>query len=253
MFHQDDTEDMPETIFADMIGLIAPRFCAGCGRAGEVLCPDCRSLFVGIVRRPAPTGLIACGTVYSCALYEDHARSAILQWKDHDDIEAGRLLARHLCQLALHVLPPLAGKAVAIVPVPSSRQSVRRRGRVHIRELACPLVRALRRHGVSAHCVWAISCRGRQKKSVVHSHVAERQIRSRSAFRLARAARKLSCCPLVLLVDDICTTGSTLLACARLLARSGHRPLGALTLASVISQQEKDREKINAFHRTVFF
>ncbi len=241
------------TVFSDLYGLVVPRFCAGCREPGHVLCPDCRALFDHVLARPAPTGLIAGGAVFSCAVYEGHARTAILRWKDHGDAEAGRLLARLLCRLARSVLPVVPGLRVAVVPVPSSRRSVRRRGRAHILELTRPLVRDLRRRGFAARQVCVITMAGRQRRSVTRSHERQRQERSLAAFRLRPAARRLEPGEAVILVDDICTTGSTLLACAHVLADAGHRPLAALTLASVADPARTVAStRMPAFRREVF-
>lgn len=239
------------TVPSDLLGLLAPRFCAGCREPGQVLCPVCRALFDHVLARPAPEGLIACGAVFSCARYEDHARSAVLRWKDHGDAEAGRLLARRLCRLAGDVIPAEPGMRVAVVPVPSSRRSVRRRGRAHILELTRPLVRDLRRRGLAARQVRAIGLAGHPGKSVTRSHERQRQARSRAAFRLRRAAGRLDPDEAVILVDDICTTGSTLLACARALTQAGRRPVAALTLASVADPSCR-AARVPAFHREVF-
>ncbi len=218
---------------------------------GQVLCPVCRALFDHVLAAPAPEGLIACGAVFSCARYEDHARSAVLRWKDHGDAEAGWL-------------SPIAGSAgcgrchsrrsrACVWPVPSSWRSVRRRGRAHILELTRPLVRDLRRRGFAARQVCVITMAGRQRRSVTRSHERQRQERSLAAFRLRPAARRLEPGEAVILVDDICTTGSTLLACAHVLADAGHRPLAALTLASVADPARTVAStRMPAFRREVF-
>lgn len=241
------------TVFSDLCGLVVPRFCAGCREPGQVLCPDCRALFCHVLVRSAPTGLIACGAVFSCASYEGPARSAILRWKDHGDAEAGRLLARLLCRLGRAVIPAVPGLRVAVVPVPSSHRSVRRRGRAHILELTRPFVRDLRRRGLTARQIRAIGMSGRPGKSVAHSHERQRQARSRTVFRLCRVAGRLDPGEAVILVDDICTTGSTLLACAHVLTEAGHRPVAALTLASVADPARPGASsQVPAFHRDVF-
>ena len=252
-------------LWQEIVNVLAPRFCAGCQKPGQVLCPRCARLFMAGLRTDEPAGLIASGSVWSCARYEGEARRAILQWKDHADIEAGRLLARELCRLARKVLLPAIRKImrgrgpeapdlrIAVVPVPSSHASARRRGRQHVTELTRPLVRMLRRAGVPARQVRALRVVGRQKKSVARSHISQRQQRSRTAFRLSRRARRIRAGDVVLHVDDHCTTGSTLLACSRLLAQAGHRPLAAFTLGVVPpSRPTAVPARRLAFSRTVF-
>jgi predicted amidophosphoribosyltransferase len=63
---------------------------------------------------------------------------------------------------------------------------------------------------------------------------AERHANVRDAFAVRRTARLDNC--VVVLVDDVSTTGATLEACARVLREAGAREVRALTVARVVSQ-----------------
>lgn len=218
--------------------LIFPRGCAGCGLPDAVLCPVCegsmRALF-----RPLPQSLVATGGAFACASYETVIRHAVLQWKDHDDREVGGVFAAHLRglvrQKVVPALLPLLSRTsavVAVVPAPSSAASVMARGRLQTVELAAAVAEGLRECGIPARVVRGLKMTGRIKKSVQASGVRSRQHRSTSALVVSARAMPPSCKG-VIIVDDICTTGSTLLGCARQLYHAGYRVLAAVTLAAV--------------------
>lgn len=231
--------------------VLLPRGCAGCGKPDEVLCPDCRALFSGRVVRSMPAPLVASGRCVSCADYSGAVRHAILRWKDHGDAEVGSLFGRLLSQRAVpEVLGFLETSGashripIRVVPAPSSPGSIARRGRFHAPEIARPVASALRGVGLDARYVEALRMRAGTRKSVQGS-VRSRQSRAGSRIRLdegrlLRAGGEVP--PVIVLVDDICTTGSTLLGCARVLRVSGYRVICAVTLAAVEEGGEDEEE-----------
>jgi predicted amidophosphoribosyltransferase len=230
-----------------LLDVLFPRGCAGCSAPDEILCARCASCFDDIVTRAMPRKLIASGAILSCAEYSGVVRHAILQWKDHGDIEAGVALCSHLAGLVRRAaardvedgdgqgLEWACGTGVvAVVPAPSSPASRSRRGRLQTRELADAVAVTLRDQGIDARVVEGLAMAGArgQKKSVQTSDVRSRQTRSHGGMRVV-AHRFPRGCRGVVLVDDICTTGSTLLGCARVLHAAQMRTLAAFSLASV--------------------
>jgi ComF family protein len=112
------------------------------------------------------------------------------------------------------------------VPVPLHRRRLRQRGFNQADDLARGL-------GVP---VVAVLRRVRRTRPQVELPAVERQSNVAGAFALARPCRARDIAGrIVVLVDDVATTGATLEACARVLSRAGAREVRGLTAARVAS------------------
>ncbi len=113
----------------------------------------------------------------------------------------------------------------AIVPVPMSRAKERRRGYNQAELLARALASRVSRH-VNSRCEMLLS----KKSDGPTQSLLPRDARAanvRHAFHASKKAAGKS----LLIVDDICTTGETLRACAHELLRAGAQRVCAITLA----------------------
>jgi ComF family protein len=135
-----------------------------------------------------------------------------------------RSLARRLGELMKVRGSMVLAGAEVIVPVPLHQSRRRERGFDQAADLArhvgLPVVRALAR--IRPTAVQASLPAGRR-----HANV-------RDAFALAPAAARLRG-RVVVLVDDVSTTGATLEACARAVSGASPREIRALTAARVVS------------------
>jgi len=190
-----------------------PPWCACCGqpqspwRPAADVCPRCRRISGALpVRVVGP--------------YEGRLRDVLHTFK----YDGRRSLAPRLGELMkVRGAVVLAGAEI-VVPVPLHPSRRRERGFDQAADLArhvgLPVVRALGR--IRPTAVQASLPAGRR-----HANV-------RDAFALAPAATRLRG-RVVVLVDDVSTTGATLEACARALSAAGPREIRALTAARVVS------------------
>ena len=224
----------------EMRDLLLPRGCAGCDRPDTVLCESCVALFDHDVIRSMPTTMMASGRVHACGIYRAEVRRAVLMWKDHGDQELDGefavMIAR--CLLRSNEFDGLRNQRnmIAVVPAPSARSSMRRRGRFHTILLAQAVADGLRLRGVPARCVPALSITGMTAKSVQSSKAGDRANRLRNRLHVNRDM--LRDCSTAVLVDDIITTGSMIRQCAKALNDAGMHVHTGYMLAAVPAPSE---------------
>jgi ComF family protein len=200
--------------------------CAGCGGAALLLCRGC-----GTAMRPQPAVATLDGAtgvpVVAAGTNADVLRRVLVAWKEHGATRLTSVLDHHLAAAIVpHVAP---GRAVVLVPVPTSRRSRRRRGTDLVDELARSAARRLRRTGVDVVVEQALTP-ARQTDDQAGLGARARWHNLEGAFR-ARAAAATRGRDIVV-VDDIVTTGATLTEAVRALRSAGREPLGGAVVAS---------------------
>lgn len=213
----------------ELMFLILPRGCAGCDAPDEVLCPSCRTLFSQTMRRSVPG--TADGRGYACARYRGVVRHAILSWKDHGDAECDEAFAVALADLLVRIGAVSAGEPVTLVPAPSSRSSMIRRGRWHMRDLAVRTARVLARREFAASVMPVLRTARVSSKSVEAANAAQRSARISGNIVVSDIPRCRG--RRVVIVDDIMTTGATMRQCVLALTDAGARVDTVVALASV--------------------
>ena len=237
--------------------LVVPVLCPGCGRWDEVLCAGCRAALEGGVRR-VERGAARLDTagppvpVWSQAAYAGAAREVLLAWKEHGrtdlsgplgDVLAGtaRAAARAVSTAAVRAGGPPCGSAeLLVVPVPSSPAASRRRGEDLVAGLAARVASEVTAAGMRGRCVRVLVRRpgGRDQ---VGLGARARGRNSAGRARLSRRGRRTGLDgALVLLVDDILTTGATMRGCVRALEQAGGCVVGAVVLAATPAPAGED-------------
>jgi predicted amidophosphoribosyltransferase len=225
-------------VAAELADLVLPRTCAGCGLPGSTLCRACAPQFarphVAAPRR-FPVGF---PPTVAAARYAGPVRAAVIAFKERGRAELARPLGR---ALALAVGAAVSGLAerpgpVLLVPVPSSAAAVRARGREHVRELLTAALPELRAAGLAAAECRLLRRRGRVRDSAGLPVV---QRRANLAGTFVRVPAVVPPSAVLVLVDDVVTSGATLCEAA---AALGGRPLGAPpVLAAVVAATPRAR------------
>jgi competence protein ComFC len=215
-----------------------PPVCAGCNRNGFRWCPDCQLQVIPI---PEPA-CQACGlplyrpglcptcndsyppfdSLRSWAVFEGPIRHALHSLKYRRNVALGDALARNLVEY----VKKLGWQVDLVVPVPLGRQRMKDRGYNQAGLLAMP-VAIIQNWQYSPNAL----IRVRETRSQVGLTETERKENISNAFRAdpARVSGKV-----ILLMDDIATTGSTLAACSDAMRNAGAKTVYALTLARAL-------------------
>jgi predicted amidophosphoribosyltransferase len=228
----------------ELADLALRRECAGCGRGCTSWCEDCASALGGAPTRrllqapadrsPAPSAL----PVWSTADYSDQVRTGVVTWKDRGRADLTAVLAQALRRAVLAAVQDLAAagepsrdRPLLLVPAPSSRRTRRSRGHDPVRDLAERCATGLRRRGLEVRVVPALA-QARRVEDQAGLGAAARQQNLSGALEVVRGwaahVRGRDC----LVVDDVVTTGATLLDCVRALDEAGVRVLAAATVAA---------------------
>lgn len=237
----------------ELAGLVLPSACAGCGlpRVRGALCGECGRVLSGAVPRrvwpsPVPDGL---PRVYAAVPYADEVRAVLLAHKERGALRLavplGAVLAEAVRSAMLRAAfgaGPGSGSGaysrgreepsrgpLTLVPVPSARSAVASRGHDPVRRIALAATRELRREGRPARVLAVL----RQRRAVADQAgltARQRLANLDGALGLVPGSGKELAEGQVVLVDDLVTTGASLVEAARAL---GEQAVGVTSAAVV--------------------
>jgi predicted amidophosphoribosyltransferase len=214
----------------EITGLVLPVDCAGCGHPRTELCERCTGLLGGAAsaRRvrpsPEPPGL---PPVYAAGRYGDEVRAVVLAHKERGALGLARPLGTALAGAVRRVG---AAGPLLLVPVPSARRAVARRGHDATARMARAAARELRRQGVPARAMTVLR-HGRPVADQAGLTAAERLANLSGAVGAAGRGLPLLAAAPVVLVDDLMTTGASLTVAAQAVTAAGGRVAGAAVVA----------------------
>lgn len=233
-----------------VLDLLCPHSCRGCGRLGSVLCECCKkNLFLAngvicplckreVARNPKSDKVINCvdcklllEAVFVGGWREGVLARLIKDYKYRSVRAAGEVLAEILDE-AIGEAMELEAKRVVIVPLPTIGRHIRERGLDHTWDLA---KRLAKRRGWKCQRVL-----GRKADTVQVG--ATRKQREEQAARSYEVVAKISPDATYLLLDDIWTTGASILAATEVLRSAGAQDVMAAVLATGKASGETDKQ-----------
>lgn len=220
----------PCGVLADLLDLVLPRDCAGCRLPGRTLCATCAAA-LGSPRphrpEPCPAGL---PRLVAAGAYDGAVRAALLAHKERGRLGLVAPLGTALAAAVRELDPP---RGAVLVPVPSSPAAVRERGQDHARRLAAAAARRL--PGVRARALLLPARRVADQSGLTSLQ------RAANLSGALRARRRLDGLPVVV-VDDVVTTGATLVEAARALRAAGADVVGAAVVGATTRRWSRSPE-----------
>lgn len=214
--------------------LLLPLCCAGCGATGTGWCTQCHSELRGLRRVERPL-LGPDPPAYVLGRYRGAARRAVLAYKESGRrdlaVPFGRCMAAAIGTMA----PETDGEAssaaaLRLVPAPSRTSASRRRGGAHMARVGHRAVSALSEAGRPAALADCLVL-SRSTRDSVGLDSAER-VRNLSGRVLLRTSQLPPPCSPIVLLDDVITTGATIVSCVRALESAGVRVAAVLALTA---------------------
>ena len=200
-------------MFSELSHLVFPTRCYGCNSLGISICTACRSEWIPHYYKTQIKTL----NIHSAIMYTPTASKIILAAKENGLQGADDLLIAAI----EHVLnkAQLDKGYFTLVPVPSSKQSQRRRGRSFVVDLT----RAISRHtGIAVNDCLQISRRVSDQAGLTR---IQRSANMHEAFSLKPGAILRGD---AIVIDDVVTTGATLQEAARALNSQGFHAFGSV-------------------------
>lgn len=215
-----------------------PPVCGGCGEPGVRWCQNCQEKVQAIVDPVCDAcGLPQVNTglcercqekrpsfklLRSWTVFEDPVRKALHRLKYRRDIGLGEALSNQMSGFVAQLRWPVD----MMVPIPLGKRRLKERGYNQVAMVALPLSIQL---GLD-YCPSALA-RARETRSQVGLSAIERQENVRDAF-FADGTQVNG--RIILLMDDVSTTGATLSSAAETLLASGAREVFAVTIARAL-------------------
>ena len=206
--------------------LLFPLSCLGCATADYWLCPTCQSNWKVSTRK----SFVGSNLVYFKADYNVKTASVILAAKESNNHLAIDLLTASISQSILYAVADLGVTGeIFLVTVPSSASAIRRRGRDHIQDLAVEVQKLLELKSIKTHLLLILSQRKNMKD--------QSRLNSRQRLQNTHGMFEVTSCEnpqgAVFLIDDLVTTGASIMEGIRALFDAKITVTAAITACAV--------------------
>ena len=237
-------KNVKNTTIVNLLDLIAPHICRGCGRIGSPLCDCCKNNIILNYHNICPVCHHSCpaGKCPHCKhlppIFITGSRTDLIGQLIHDyKFNSVRALARPLAEILNSIIPNNLSASTAndtntlktqIIPLPTINKHIRERGLDHTYLIAKHFA-----HLRGSNCRVSKLLTRNQNTVQVGSSREVRLTQASSAYFLVKNAA-IDPSTTYILFDDVWTTGASLQAAYAILQKAGARNviIAALALSS---------------------
>lgn len=207
-----------------LLNFLFPQSCLGCNTEGTICCTNCQKNIHTIHQK---TSIQDCPHLDNIFISSCYNQSPVVKKLIHflkyrgNKHSAPEILGKILVSTLNH---HNYTESLKLIPVPLHPKRRRSRGFNQAELLAREVSRQIQNSQLETSLLKRI----RNTKSQVQIKSREARLQNlKDAFQASKSAKNES----YLLIDDVCTTGSTLEECAKILKKAGAKHVNALVLA----------------------
>lgn len=209
----------------NFLAILFPEKCVGCGIRGLLLCDECK-------KKIEPATNPMCSWIMSIFSYNDFRIKRLvrlLKYKNNRGV--ADIFAPYIASTLTEFLGEeqllLGSRTIAIVPIPLSLKRMQKRGYNQAELLARKMVEQM----TSKNIFLETKLLKKIKETIPQAQIKHRGKRLQNLGNCFVSTRKSEGNEVVILIDDVTTTGATVEAARRVLRTAGFRKIYALTLA----------------------
>jgi predicted amidophosphoribosyltransferase len=193
--------------------LVFPDICIGCSSPNSKFCFNCQLNW----KSPVKKSYVGSNPLYFKSNYGTEAASIILLAKESSNHEAIKTLAASIAESIIFAVKDMKiNSLISIVTVPSSKSSIRRRGRDHINSLALEVVKKIASHNFAVeHLPILMAKKNIKDQSKLNG--SQRSENTKGNFGVIGCEFPQGA---IFLIDDLVTTGSSMLEAVRALSEA---------------------------------
>lgn len=227
-----------------LLDLLFPKFCVKCKKAGEYICPNCFATISFDTKRiclvcgffsldglthPACKGSYTINGSFCAVAYKGAIQKLVYQFKYKPyltDLQTTLVALFYESLIQQELFMKITQKNPVLIPIPLSARKQRSRGYNHAELLSKGLGKKLGIPSIS------ILRRIKETKPQYGLKKAERKENMKGAFEVTSQLATINThARTAVLVDDILTTGSTMLEAAKVLKRKGFEKVWGVAFA----------------------
>ena len=224
-------QNVNNTTFPNLLDLVAPYSCRGCHKPGKILCERCKNNIIAQIQNlcpfcKEPTTKCTCQKHLSIPpTFIFSRRNSTIGTLIYDlKFHSARSAAKPLAEILSYVILPNYQNLI-VVPLPTINHHIRKRGLDHTTIISNQFAKYYKQGAKVSHLLLRIN-----KTTQVGSSRNQRLKQAQTAY-IVNPKIRISPESTYLLLDDIWTTGASMLSATKILQNSGAKNLILTALA----------------------